>query len=350
MPSSPLDRASKASPGRGPAAGDRCTDPGGRARAGRLRLGEGRAGLDLAASFLDEPEGDLRRAATAALRGAGRGALPALRRAARAERPSLRTAARRAIDSLERRPALRRLEAYVASHAPAAGTGASKILLDRGLRRLDRVLEPKLDGLPAEEELARLTDAVLDRVDGSSAGLGHGLALVEVMAGSEGFTGVDEDEYDDPRNASLTRTIERRRGLPLSLCAAYHAVGRRAGLETGLLPVPGHVLLRVREGRRRLIVDPFSGGRLLSRAQCLSHLALHSIPYDEAYLRPASDHLMLLRQVRNLGRALGVGRRGAEARALERVERLLTAGRAGRPSKRGGGGWNSTKPGSKGPQ
>jgi len=128
-----------------------------------------------------------------------------------------------------------------------------------------------------------------------------------LLAERHGFRGRRED-YHHPDHTSLSRTLTRRAGLPLTLCAVYQAVARRAGLVAHLLPFPGHVLLEVREGGTRWILDPFDGGKILTARQCLLRLATLGIPFRERWLTAASDRDMLARQVHNLVHALGGAR------------------------------------------
>ena len=109
--------------------------------------------------------------------------------------------------------------------------------------------------------------------------------------------------------------------MPLTLCAIYACVARRVGLEVGLLPFPGHVLLLVKDGEERTFVDPFGGGAFLSHSQCLRYLARRRIPYQAEFFHPAPDGQMFARQVANLIQSMRVRKRRSEAADLELVGR-----------------------------
>ena len=94
--------------------------------------------------------------------------------------------------------------------------------------------------------------------------------------------------------------LETRSGLPLSLCAVYLLVARRVGLRASILPLPGHVMLRLHGLRTSRIVDPFHGCRVRSQASLMSYLASHDLGFDPNWFRGASDRSLFLRQVNNL--------------------------------------------------
>src|SRR3546814_10733859 len=61
-------------------------------------------------------------------------------------------------------------------------------------------------------------------------------------------------------NADMTRVIDRRRGLPVSLGILYLHGARAQGWPICGLNFPGHFLLRLDLGAQRSIIDPFNGG------------------------------------------------------------------------------------------
>src|SRR5207253_10842966 len=77
-----------------------------------------------------------------------------------------------------------------------------------------------------------------------------------------GFCGNQADYYD-PRNSFLNEVLERRLGIPLTLCIVYMEVGRRCGLAVEGVGFPGHFLCKVRLAEDELIIDPFRRGHLL---------------------------------------------------------------------------------------
>jgi regulator of sirC expression with transglutaminase-like and TPR domain len=98
-----------------------------------------------------------------------------------------------------------------------------------------------------------------------------------------GYDG-DSQTYDDPQNANLLRVIDRRRGIPVTLAILYLHGARAQGWEAHALRFPGHVLIRLDAGPRRLILDPFNAGQVLDAAGLRA--LVKSIGGGEAELTP----------------------------------------------------------------
>src|SRR5205814_1066528 len=77
-----------------------------------------------------------------------------------------------------------------------------------------------------------------------------------------GFHG-NRDEYYDPRNSFLNDVLDRQTGIPITLSVVAMAVGERLGLRIDGLALPGHFVVMARSGGRRIIFDPFHGGKRL---------------------------------------------------------------------------------------
>jgi len=243
----------------------------------------------------------------------GRAAHPALKRAARSGRARVRGRARQILLDDARRLHVRRLIRYASR---------SEHDLEKALFLLDRHANPRADTRPHRRVLDVMGNKLHTRVRVLTPGEPRVAALVQLLASDMGFTGSDED-YHHPSNIFLSDAIERRTGMPLTLCAIYAFTARRAGLQAGLLPLPGHVLLAVHEAGRRYILDPFGGGKLLDKHHCAGYLATHELPYSDEYLCDASDTQMFLRQVGNLIHSCKLRGRWRDARNLAQVQTVL---------------------------
>jgi regulator of sirC expression with transglutaminase-like and TPR domain len=114
-----------------------------------------------------------------------------------------------------------------------------------------------------------------------------------------GFRG-NNQEYYDPDNSYLNRVMDRRTGNPISLSALYLAVCRRLQLPVAGVGLPGHFLCRYQDATHEIYVDPFNGGRFLTRTDCVHQLVRANCSLREDYLGPISPWRMLLRAVNNL--------------------------------------------------
>jgi regulator of sirC expression with transglutaminase-like and TPR domain len=140
-----------------------------------------------------------------------------------------------------------------------------------------------------------------------------------------GFRGNARDYYD-PRNSYLNAVLERRTGIPITLSAVTIAVGRRAGLEVVGVGLPGHFIAKAVEGGAEVLIDPFHGGRVLTKADCENLVRqVTGVPFEASplALAPAPVGLIVQRMLNNL-KAIYLGREdwGRSARVLERLRQL----------------------------
>lgn len=208
--------------------------------------------------------------------------------------------------------------------------------LERGLWLLSRFEEPALDVRPYSLALDAMAAEVLRRVERAPPGEARCRRLVDYLANELGYRG-GESDYHHPDNVYLHRAIVRKRGLPLTLAAIYAAVARRAGMRAALVGLPGHVVLRLHESTRSVLVDPFHRGASLSQRDCMQYLADFGLPFNPRWFDDADDASMLRRQVANLANSLRRRSLAREVELLERVGRALEARLVAASSAREGG-------------
>ena len=180
--------------------------------------------------------------------------------------------------------------------------------LDEGryLRMLDELASGVHAGLPSGASIER-------RVGRLNTYLFHEL----------GFDG-NKTDYYDPRNSFLNEVIDRRTGIPLTLCILYMEVGRRCGLRVDGVGFPGHFLCKVHLDEGELVVDPFSRGQLLGVDEIKRRLQAavgDQVKFDARVLRAAKPREILVRMLQNLRSVYS--ERNDMPRALSAVDRLL---------------------------
>jgi regulator of sirC expression with transglutaminase-like and TPR domain len=192
------------------------------------------------------------------------------------------------------------------------------------------------DLLRAALEIARLDDEELDVEDyvrqvGRMAeevrrGLPDGAAAELTLAALEkylfadnGFHGSRTDYYHRA-NSHLSRVIDDREGLPITLSILYMELARRLGVDVEGVGLPGHFVVRhpAGDGDGRLI-DVFEGAITMSREQAAERVrAATGGPLEEEHLRAFDARQIIRRVLRNLlGVADEAGDREAALRYLE---------------------------------
>lgn len=221
---------------------------------------------------------------------AGRVVRPGLSRKIKVGDARERSRARQVLLDQARRRAARRLAAYATR---------ADIDLEQGFFLLGRVADPGLDARPYHRVLDAMGSEVAQRVEDPS-NLDDVYQLATYLGEELGYAGAAQD-YHHPTNVLLHRTIERKAGMPLTLCVLYHLVGRRAGLRTAFIPLPGHVLLRMYDANgHHVLIDPFHHGEVRTREECENYLMQHGLTYHPAWFVDATPGQMLRRQIGNL--------------------------------------------------
>lgn len=140
-----------------------------------------------------------------------------------------------------------------------------------------------------------------------------------------GFRG-NLQTYYDPANSYFNQVLERRTGIPISLCAVAMAIGNRAGLAIHGVGLPGHFIAKAVEGEQELLFDPFHGGRRLELRDCENLVQqVTQVPFAATpeSLRSLPLGLMVQRMLNNL-KAIYLGQEdfARGARVVGRLRQL----------------------------
>ncbi len=169
------------------------------------------------------------------------------------------------------------------------------------------IAEEEYPRLDSEEVLFRL-DALAERVRGRAPAPGRSAstlrALRQVLFDEEGLKGNDAD-YGDPRNSFLNEVLERRLGIPISLCVVTMEVARRIGLPLQGVGFPGHFLAKyVAPTGTEIFVDAFNGGEMLSADECVARYRARTggRDLDRRHLAAVAPRQILSRMLQNLKR------------------------------------------------
>jgi regulator of sirC expression with transglutaminase-like and TPR domain len=114
-----------------------------------------------------------------------------------------------------------------------------------------------------------------------------------------GFSG-NEDNHYDVENSYLNRVLDRRTGNPINLCLTYILLARRLRLPVAGIGLPGHFLCRYQSSSVEVYLDPFNGGKFLTKADCIQYLVNGNYSLRDDYLAPVNPRRMLLRICGNL--------------------------------------------------
>jgi regulator of sirC expression with transglutaminase-like and TPR domain len=176
---------------------------------------------------------------------------------------------------------------------------SSDIDLEAGALAIARYGYPSENLRKCSEALdgfARELDSKLDSHDDPLDIISNVLSFLSFEKGFKGNT----DEYYDPENSYINRVIERRTGLPISLCTVYLLIAKRLNIPLYGVGMPGHFMLKYEIGGKEAFLDPFGGARLLSRSDCRDFIEITGYGFREEYLSAITNRQILERTIRNL--------------------------------------------------
>ena len=124
---------------------------------------------------------------------------------------------------------------------------------------------PMLDVEASLTEINALAHDARSLIRGDFASRVHGLC--RFLFHELGLHGNTRDYYD-PRNSYFNQVLERRTGIPISLSAVTMAIGARVGIDIAGVGLPGHFIVRATSNGDEILLDPFHGGRILTREDC----------------------------------------------------------------------------------
>jgi regulator of sirC expression with transglutaminase-like and TPR domain len=114
------------------------------------------------------------------------------------------------------------------------------------------------------------------------------------------------DDYYNPLNSYLNIVVERKIGIPITLCILYIRIARSVNFKMYPVNFPGHFLIKhiLEDNSGEIIVDPFNGGRIMDdyslKALIDQAYPQQNIPLTHAVVEKATAAQVVIRMLNNL--------------------------------------------------
>jgi regulator of sirC expression with transglutaminase-like and TPR domain len=114
------------------------------------------------------------------------------------------------------------------------------------------------------------------------------------------------EDYYNPLNSYLNVVVERKRGIPITLCILYMKIARAVNFKMYPVNFPGHFLVKhiLEDNNGEIIVDPFNGGRIMDDYSLKTLLdqayPQQNIPLTHALVEKATAAHVVIRILNNL--------------------------------------------------
>ncbi len=126
--------------------------------------------------------------------------------------------------------------------------------------------------------------------------------LHDVFFEELGFVG-NSDDYYNPLNSYVPAVLQTRKGLPITLSLIYKVIAERIGLQVVGVNAPLHFMAGVQLDDKVLLIDPFFGGRAVSREEAferIEQVAGRTVPRVDEMLPTATHRQWIARILGNL--------------------------------------------------
>lgn len=123
--------------------------------------------------------------------------------------------------------------------------------------------------------------------------------LSRVMHQEEGYNG-NHIFYHNPENSYITKVVNSKFGIPITLSVLYMLVGHRLNLPLFGVNLPLHFMLSYESDEYQTFIDPFNGGVQLDKETCLRFLEANGYKDSSDYFSRASTLSILRRMYNNL--------------------------------------------------
>jgi len=175
---------------------------------------------------------------------------------------------------------------------------------------LSRILAyPGLDVGTCVAKIATMGQVIVENIKKSSGMHRRPTQIIEKI--NDYFYNVQKfkpntNDYYNPLNSYLNVVLERKTGIPITLCILYLSIARTVGLKMQPVSFPGHFLVKhvLEDNSGEIIVDPFNSGRIMddySLKSLLDQAYPHqNIPLTHALLEKCTSAQVVTRMLNNL--------------------------------------------------
>ncbi len=242
-------------------------------------------------SLLDDPQASVQKAVRDRIAVIGEDCIAGLRELTEMHGNLHREAVEELINELRMKAVMRRLIGYAVD--------ASAVDLEEGALAISKYGYPEV---ALDSYRHRLDDMAADiriLAGARAAPLDTFMKMRSYLFSDLGFLGNREDYYN-PNNSFLTKVIDYRKGIPITLSVLMLLLGKRLGLILNGIGMPMHFLVQYDDGSRMFFVDAFNSGIIITRDQCRLMLSSSGIKLKPEMLSPVSPRDILERMWRNL--------------------------------------------------
>lgn len=132
--------------------------------------------------------------------------------------------------------------------------------------------------------------------------------------------GANDSNYYDPENSFLSRVIDARRGIPITLSVLFLLLAKRLRIPAYGVGAPGHFLVGFRDRGDEFFLDAYRQGRIIDKSEARRMILRNGYEFRPSFLRPCPPREILTRMMRNL---LSIYQKTGSTEKAERLSELV---------------------------
>jgi regulator of sirC expression with transglutaminase-like and TPR domain len=171
--------------------------------------------------------------------------------------------------------------------------------LEAGCYILAKFAHPNLDEKYYSNLLDEMADNLRDKIKNFNDPLMIIKKINQYLFLAEGFKG-NRSDYFSLENSYINTVIDTKHGIPITLSTVYILVTKRLELPFYGVGMPGHFIIKYLDKDLEIFIDPFHGGKILSKTDCVNFLVFSGYGFSERFLEISSNKEILKRMIRNL--------------------------------------------------
>ena len=153
------------------------------------------------------------------------------------------------------------------------------------------------------QEIVGQLDDIAAEISKEMPASGHPLSFLDIINrhifSKLGFKGNSKDYYN-PENSFIDQLLFNRKGIPITLSVLYILIAGRVGIPITGIPMPAHFIIKYDDGDDEIYLDPFYGGKVYNREECIHYLYQARIKSSEEILGGCPNYEIITRMMRNI--------------------------------------------------
>lgn len=242
-------------------------------------------------SLLDDPQASVQKAVRERILTLGEDCVSGLRELTELHGNLHREAVEEFVNEVRMKSALQRLVGY--------SVPDPIVDLEQGVFAIAKFGNPDVSTESYKQRLDDMASDIQILAGSRAAPLDTFMKMRSYLFSDLGYLGNREDYYN-PNNSFITKVIDYRKGIPITLSVLMLLLGKRLGLILNGIGMPMHFLVQYDDGSRMFFVDAFNSGIIITRDQCRLMLSSSGIKLTPEMLSPISPRDILERMWRNL--------------------------------------------------